>query len=826
MADSKLTSARVAPTMILAVLAFLWVPAAHAQATTGRMFDQAIVSAAGSGQQIIRIIFTCKIQYLSHFPADSGETLRIQLTSFPDCPDRDGGVHSDLIRPENGKNAALVDISYEGPRLGGPQVVLRFSREVSYSIEPGGDFRSLVVRVMSLPNSRFLSPSDTVARRAELYAINLESSRDPVTPEQITFVDAFSEHQVYVTEAELDGERWQRLRLGFYDSEDEARDALDSIIEFFPRAWVTRVDPGERAVAEQTEIRPTARLASGNGSEEAAEGSSRPKPGSAGTEFRPASEADLQQWMGEARAAFTAGDYRRAVQLYTKVLRYPDHPYRADAQEWLALTRERAGQTAHAKAEYQRYLETYPNGEGAERVRQRLNGLLTAARTPNATRGDDARTRRRTAQWDSFGSLNQYYYRTVNSIDDNEDTIVTQSSFASNMDLLVRRRGERFEFASRMNGGYMYDMLDDGPGNRSRVNTLYVEAMDQQLGFFGRLGRQTRNTGGVFGRFDGAHIAYDANDTVTLNLVAGYPVYSSEDTLDAEQRFVGTSVDLHSLADRWDLVGYAIQREIDGITDRQAVGMEVRYFDNHRSLLALVDHDISYSRFNNIQLLGNWRFEHLFTVNASYDYRRTPSLSTRNAMIGQQVSGLDELMEIYSEDELRDLAEDRTGTSEVYSLGLSRPLFQRFQASADISMMQLSGTPESGGVAAVPDSDNEFYYNFQLIGSGLLLEGDVNMLSLRYSDATSYNTASILFNTRLPVTRTFRINPRIRFDRRVGQNNDTTRWITAPALRIEYRLGMHRFEFEGGGQWSTMELTDETDDNYSYYFNLGYRADF
>ena len=130
--------------------------------------------------------------------------------------------------------------------------------------------------------------------------------------------------------------------------------------------------------------------------------------------------------------------------------------------------------------------------------------------------------------------------------------------------------------------------------------------------------------------------------------------------------------------------------------------MEVRYFDSHRSLLALVDHDISYSRFNNIQLLGNWRFEHLFTVNASYDYRRTPSLSTRNAMIGQQVSGLDELMEIYSEDELRDLAEDRTGTSEVYSLGLSRPLFQRFQASADISMMQLSGTPESGGVAATP----------------------------------------------------------------------------------------------------------------------------
>ena len=44
--------------------------------------------------------------------------------------------------------------------------------------------------------------------------------RDPVTAEKITFDYALSEHQVYVSEAELDGERWHRWRRGFYDSED------------------------------------------------------------------------------------------------------------------------------------------------------------------------------------------------------------------------------------------------------------------------------------------------------------------------------------------------------------------------------------------------------------------------------------------------------------------------------------------------------------------------------------------------------------------------------------------------------------------------------
>jgi hypothetical protein len=86
--------------------------------------------------------------------------------------------------------------------------------------------------------------------------------------------------------------------------------------------------------------------------------------------------------MDEAGGAMIDRNYRRAVQLYTKILRNPDTVFRQDAQELLGLARDRNGQMAHAKAEYEKYLKLYPEGPGADRVRQRLSGLLTAASKP------------------------------------------------------------------------------------------------------------------------------------------------------------------------------------------------------------------------------------------------------------------------------------------------------------------------------------------------------------------------------------------------------------------------------------------------------------
>ena len=74
-----------------------------------------------------------------------------------------------------------------------------------------------------------------------------------------------------------------------------------------------------------------------------------------------------------------------AIDLLNRLLRQPEYPARADAQELMGLVRERAGQLAQAKAEYQEYLRRYPERRGAARVRGRLQALAAASLAPKST---------------------------------------------------------------------------------------------------------------------------------------------------------------------------------------------------------------------------------------------------------------------------------------------------------------------------------------------------------------------------------------------------------------------------------------------------------
>ena len=86
--------------------------------------------------------------------------------------------------------------------------------------------------------------------------------------------------------------------------------------------------------------------------------------------------------MEEARQKMTSEDYAGAIRIYTKVSQSAENRYSQDALEFLGLARERKAQLAQAKLVYRDYLERYPDGEGAERVRQRLLALITVRKQP------------------------------------------------------------------------------------------------------------------------------------------------------------------------------------------------------------------------------------------------------------------------------------------------------------------------------------------------------------------------------------------------------------------------------------------------------------
>jgi hypothetical protein len=227
--------------------------------------------------------------------------------------------------------------------------------------------------------------------------------------------------------------------------------------------------------------------------------------------------------------------------------------------------------------------------------------------------------------------------------------------------------------------------------------------------------------------------------------------------------------------------------------------------------------------------LGTWTFPDRTTLNATVDYRNSPILTTTNALQGQTVRDIDELLESLSEDQIRALAEDRTAEYTTVSLGASHPFSERIQVSGDVTVTNLSDSEASGGVEAIPGTGNEYIYNLQLIGSDVIKSGDIAIGGLRYSNLDAADIYSFSLNTRYPVNSKWRINPRVRVDYRENSRDDSTQWIGVPSLRMDYRLSRrYRFELEGGAEWSSRKLPDlpNDEDTSSYFVSAGYRIDF
>jgi len=816
--------------------------------------ENTLVSKAGNSASIT-VRLRCPQRYLDHTPSGAAMRARVNLSAVDDCPSRLGAIR-EASRPNGRQLADLDEIEYVNRGGVDGFLELHFSRPVSIQVSQRGDLRSLTIQVRpsaerladdagadaglpeiqplagqsSLPRTpERLRRADEQARQAMqssptpaargLYAINLASSTTPLNALDPAVGASIPDWQFYTTQTQVDAKNWYRLRLGFFATEAEAETALVSLQGSYPRAWVTRVPATEHQLADTSPLlsAPAASLAPASDLSASSQAAA------------PTLDAQaIEALMVQGRQAIMTEDYARAVQLYTRVLLEPENAQSATALEFLALARERNGQRAHAVAEYRRYLALYPASEGAARVRQRLAGLTAVA--PSAAGGSRRPARRAQAEdrWNVYGGLAQYYRRDENQFDD-QDRITSQSAVLSDFDLIANRQGDRVQFSSRATMGNFYDLLsdDEGTGTSSRVYYLYADLLDDVTGVGARVGRQSLRSAGVLGRFDGAHLSWQWRPGTRFNFMSGYPVDSADDSLNSDKMFYGVSVDFLELKDLFDVSLFYNKQEIDSIDDREAIGGELRYYDETRSLITNVDYDTSYSELNNLTVMGTWAWNDRLTFNALLDHRKSPFLSTRNALIGQPVSGMDELMQLNTEDEIRQLALDRTGEVTAMTVGLSMPVYDRFQLNADLTRSDYGGTPGSSGVLEIPDLDAEYYYSLNFIGSSLIKEGDSSIAGLRYYDGENSSTTSLFLETRYPVTQGFRINPRLRLNYREFAQDSSSEWSAMPGIRMFYRFARrYTFELETGSEFSSRDLDSGSSDSKSYYIYAGYRADF
>ncbi|MFW5426761.1 MAG: hypothetical protein ACKE8R_05875 [Methylophagaceae bacterium] len=545
-------------------------------------------------------------------------------------------------------------------------------------------------------------------------------------------------------------------------------------------------------------------------------------------EFQKNAENELlAKLMEEARQAMAKGEYVSAIKLYTKVLGKDQSVFAKQALEYLGVAREKRKQTAHAKSIYDQYLKRYPEGDDADRVRQRLLAMISASDVPKDKLREVAKTSRDAPQWQIFGGVSQNYNKNV-TISDISGRDETQDELRSDLDVSTRLQTENHDLRARFTGGYTNSFLG-GERDDKRLSSFYVEAKDKIRGASVRLGRQSRTTGGVLGRFDGVFGDYQLREKLKLNFVAGYPVDSSRDVqVETERHFYGVSADIGTINNAWDFNVFAINQENDGLTDRQAFGGEVRYFDAEKSFFTLIDYDVHFDELNLFIFNSRWTISEKTTANINYDYRTSPILTTRNALIGQTtVTHLQDLLNIFPRNTIIDLAEDRTAESQSLFAGITHQLNQQFQLNGDIRLSKLSDTTTSGGVIASKGTDLEKEYSVQLTGTGLLKEGDLLIFTTSYSDLTTSDVTTLTLNTRYPLTSKLRINPRMRYRYRDNHVVGSTQETYSPSIQMTYRMYRNfQIEAEVAADWETTKLAGSDERIRNFFFLLGYRYDF
>jgi len=608
------------------------------------------------------------------------------------------------------------------------------------------------------------------------------------------------------------------IRLGFFKTAASARVKLERLIKNYPHAKVVRTGFDEKYLsrrwygvyASMPKAVPVA---------------VKPRPGTlqkvalAYDTQREQSVLDqMLDVMERARQAIARQEYRRAVLLYTVVLQSPAVSLHEQALELLGLARERNGQLAHAKAEYETFLKRYPDSAAAQRIRQRLAGITTAAVKPKGK----LRTTKRSNTFSSmYGSFSQYYRLNA---DLNDDGGSDQAFFSTDVEFNSRYRSASFELQTRMSGSYQMASesdRDDDP----RLFYAYVDGSSRNGHFATRLGRQSRASGGVLGRFDGAWITVGLLPKLKANLTAGYPAYTGEDT-QADQFFQSISLDFGSLAKRWDFTTFYVSQANKDIKDRKAVGGEIRYYTAKQAYFSLIDYDIMFEQTNTAMLISNWQLRPSSHMSFSIDYRRSPTLTVSNALLSQTADNLAELSQTYNEQQLHDLAKDRSPVFRSVIVFGQQKLTKHLSLNADVTATDLSATPASGGVPGSGATGLEYYYGTRLIANRVFFNRDLYMLGIRFAERATRDVWTVFLNGRMRIGRSWRINPSIRVDHQIRFNKTTVTSIE-PGLQLYYPMRRSlSFELDSGYQQSDESVGVGGEDLKTFYIYAGYRWEF
>lgn len=555
-------------------------------------------------------------------------------------------------------------------------------------------------------------------------------------------------------------------------------------------------------------------------------------------------DSDAALMMAKGRDALLAGEMFAAIEAFNNTLKLPPNKYSQDAQVWIGIAREKSGQPAKAKLEYESYLKLYPNGTAAKWVKDRLAKLNAILPSTPPTVAQPAIVQHIDFQTTEYGSLSMYYYHGASHTDTTTTvgtvqtptslTVTDQSSLITNISMTARSYNDVYDNRLVFQDFYSANFLP-GQQNTNRLSAAFYELRNRYSDYSARIGRQSALGGGVLGRFDGVSAGFGFLTNWRASAVAGR---LSDQVIGSKPVFFGAGLDFGVKSSIGGQV-YAIKQIVDGLVDRQAVGGNLRYFDQRKTAIALVDYDTQFKALNMVTVQGTLNSLSGTDYNFMLDRRRSPTLSIRNAVNGTTAS-IDTLQQNgWTIDDLLLLANQRTATTNMAQFGFTNHIQEKWQVGTDISASNTSGLPASGTlnpdfttglegfVPATPSTGIAWTLSERLIGSDVISRGDVSVCSLSYSRSTSSAGTSLLFNNHTLLQEQWTLDSTLRFYWQTDDMGDKVNTI-APTLKLGYRMrNSLTLETEGG-----IELTKATPSSMPAsntdrkYFSLGFRWDF
>jgi len=533
--------------------------------------------------------------------------------------------------------------------------------------------------------------------------------------------------------------------------------------------------------------------------------------------------------MTQARTAIDKHDYSTAIDTLNRLLNLPPNRLSQEAQELVGVARQLNGEVAKARAEYELYLKLYPDGEGAVRVRDRLAGLAAVG---SEEKREIAVSEPSGVEKMLYGSLSQYYYNGATKIDtvdkgavlpnSQQLSFTDQSTIISSIDLTGRVRGNSSDARIVVRDTYSADFLPEGD-DENRLYAAYVQYEQKDWGLLLLGGRQSPPTGGVVERFDGGYIRQSLGRWFRVIALAGEPaVYD----IDSKRFFYQAGVEIGRDGDPWNLTLYGFDQTIDGIPDRRTVGGEIRYFSNGASLYSMIDYDILFDNLNIMLTQGNWQNSHRTSFNIIIDRRKTPTLQTANALIGEPTTSIQELLDAgYTPEMLRERAAAITAESTLYLLGVTQTVNGHWQVGGDVRANRVSATEGTNLVPPAPDTGWIYTYTLQTTATAIFSSADVNVLSVGFIEAPTY-WGPLVSLSNSTVWRNWRFEPAIRY---YSQDDDAGSSLNRvnTGLRLSYRVGNSvSLEFEGGYEVTKTDGIFAEDETRRQFYSIGYRWDF